>query len=782
MTDVREETDALLADHPHLESALEELLQIDRRKETWTFDDIPMDSGGFGELVARGIVEQHDDGYTLADPSDLAAALHGEGAPDRQPFPGRAAGVDIRALSRVLQQRLPSRTSAVVLGVTLTLLAAFRLFSLQSVFRNGAVVLSGNDPYFYRYWVDQLASAPPEPLLPAISQLPAGVATGEPLLVVTLWFAAEAFGGTPTAVGQVLAWYPVVFGVLTGLVVYHLAQKAMGDPRVSIAAVALYAITPVAAYRTSLGFADHHAFDYLWLALTVSSLTVLAARSNRPSGRLGRWGPMVVLAMAVSGQTLAWDNSPVLLAPLAIVGVGMTGMAARAGRPPGRRVLPLLGGLWAAVAVVAIAHWGLNWHSWQVAATPALLASGLTLFAIVAHLGHRTGLSAHTVLAGAAVAVSGAAVAVTTAVPDFSARLLSRLGVLLSDRGIAEMTGLFSEQLGTVIGPVFLFGFVLFLGLPYLGWLTWRAGMEDRPVWLPLTAYGWYFFALSMVQIRFAGQLAPILAVTAGLGFVHLAAAIDLTVSPWPLRNAGDDIVDLTWPTPRTLVTLGLLFLFVGSMSFVQTPVKTSQLTTDATAYETATWIESDAREQGLAYPANYVLSSWDRNRMFNYFVNGHSRSYGFARSNYQAFLAGTDPGAWHERLTGRVGYIVIDIERPTTDLGHGTMAARLTTLGTDLERYRAVYRSSDGRFLVYTLVPGATIVATVPSNASRTLSTTVRITGAAFAYNRTATAGPDGRLAITVPYPGRYRFAGRTVTVTAADIRNGSTITVPRT
>ncbi len=75
----------------------------------------------------------------------------------------------------------------------------------------------------------------------------------------------------------------------------------------------------------------------------------------------------------------------------------------------------------------------------------------------------------------------------------------------------------------------------------------------------------------------------------------------------------------------------------------VQVPVKTSQVLVEDGTYDAATAIEADAADRGLEYPENYVLSRWGQNRVYNYFVNGESRSYGYARQNYGPFVAATD-------------------------------------------------------------------------------------------------------------------------------------------
>jgi dolichyl-diphosphooligosaccharide--protein glycosyltransferase len=67
-----------LSERPDLESPLEDVLEVDEQTDSWTFDDVPVDSGRFGELVSPGIVEREGEDYRVADPDAVRAAL-GEG-------------------------------------------------------------------------------------------------------------------------------------------------------------------------------------------------------------------------------------------------------------------------------------------------------------------------------------------------------------------------------------------------------------------------------------------------------------------------------------------------------------------------------------------------------------------------------------------------------------------------------------------------------------------------------------------------------------------------------
>lgn len=779
MDSIREETVALLAEKPALAQKLRTVLSVDRDTDQWTFDDIPLDSGEFGELVARGIAERDQNGYRLTDPAAVELALS-DGTVAPSTFEAPSIGdlpVAIPAIDTDWARPSPLTAGLVIAGLGLVI--GFRLISLPAVLRNGTVVLSGNDPYYYRFLVEQLLAQGEEAAgSVALHSLPTEVATGEPLFVVVLWWTAVLLGGTPAAAGIVLAWYPVFAAILTAVGGYTIARVLFDDQRVSVAALIMFGITPVAAFRTSLGFGDHHAFDYFWQILTLYILIHLTSRRLPRPGVDPRTLTLTsLLGLAITGHTLAWDNSPILIVPIGVAGLAVLASTLRDDAPSLRRLLPIVGGIGIAAILTGLAHQYLGWHRMAVVLTPTLLAVGLCVAVSIAVITRRTDVSPairlFTLLLGLTLLVGLTA----GMVPSVTARFRDRLGFLLSSRGIVEMSGLFSEQLGTVIGPIFLFGFVLFLGLPYLSWVSWKAVRRHRTAWIVASTYGWYFFVLSIIQIRFAGQLAPVMAVFAGLGFVHLAATIGVARRPGVF--SGERIPALRWPDGRGIVTLVGLFLLVASVSFVQIPVKTSQLTIESADYGTAEWIADDADARGLTYPDSYVFTPWDRNRMYNYFVNGHSRSYGYAQSNYHRFAVSTAPNRWYERLHDRVGYIVIETDDRFRSAPRGSLHDQLSTPATSPPHFRAVYRSPTGENLVYTLVPGATITGNRSGTETLTLSTPVTLPGATFTYTRTVSSTSNGRYTVTVPYPGQYRIGNKTVIVRSAAVQNGSTIHV---
>jgi len=659
------------------------------------------------------------------------------------------------------------------------------------VFRDGAVVLSGNDPYYYRYWVEQaLAESGGRFDFSSLATMSNTVQTGEPLLVTVLWLFSSLFGGDATAAGWVLAWYPVVAAVVTAGVLYLLTVRVTGDRRIALAAVLLLAVTPAHAMRTSLGFADHHAFDYVWLLLTAYALARLERtavlpgrfggdsddraadrkRENGPAWReTGQWATAGGLGLAVTGQVLAWDASPLLLAPLGLYVAVRVLDDVRAGRSPVDTQAPLAGGVALGALLVHLVHTRVGWHSDTVAYAPALLLVGVVGVLGVGELAHRLDRSA---LELGGVEVAGAVVGVVgfrALFPAYWAEALDGLGRLTRRDSIAEVQSLLS---GDAFGWLLLFGFVLVLAVPYLAWASRRAYFGDRE-WLVPAVYCWYFFGLAVFQVRFAGQLAMFAAVFAGLGFVHLAAVVDIAKrSPF---DDGGTPVSLSLPDGQTAGYLVLLFLLVGSLSLVQVPVKTGQVTTDEESYRAAAWMNEYAEEQGWEYPENYVFSQWGQNRMYNYFVNGESQSYSFAQNNFADFVASTDGPRWYERLNGRIGFVVL------TDDQSGQLSNELfgqlegqSDSESDLSHYKTVYVSDDGERRVFTLVPGAQLTGPVESNTTFTVSTDVTIDGSSYTYSRRVSTGSNGIYSLTVPYAGEYRIRGSTIRVSESDVLNG--------
>ena len=774
----------VLEERPELETPLRDVLAVDERHDAWTFDDIPIGSGAFGELVSRGLIENTADGdaYRVANPDAVRAVLEARASGDAtaatETSPAAALSTerttpDLSSL-RVRLADVDGNTLVSLLGA-LCLVVLARAYVYGQVFRDGVVVLSSNDPYYYRYWVEQALAASGGALdVSGLATIPNAVATGEPLLVATLWGLASLFGGDPTAAGWVLAWYPVVAAVITAYLVYRLTMVVTDDRRVALAALVLLAVTPAHALRTSLGFADHHAFDYVWLMLTAYATVRLGALADAGWREPGQWAWAGVLAVGLAGQVLAWEAGPLMILPLGLYVVVRVLQDVRLGHSPVTANAPLVGGLSLGALVVYLVHTQVGWHTATVASAPALLAVGVLVVLGAGELAYRFEVSAR-VLAG--VDILGGSlglVVIRTLRPADWAQVMDGITRITAERNIAETQSLVT---GDTFGWLFLFGFILVLILPFLIWESIEAYRGARG-WLVPVVYGWYFLVLTMYSVRFAGQLALFASVFAGLGFVYLAAAVDLTGKPVSLSEEREPRAHVSMPSPGAMGQFFVLFVLVAGLSVVQVPLKTNQITTESEMYDTAAWIAEDLEDAPADRPS-YVFSPWSHNRMYNYFANGDSRSYGYARTNYRTFLASANETTWYDRLRGRTGYVVYhDVQAPA-----GSLAERLDAYGsrtgnaTGLAHYRAVHVSESGAYRVFTLVPGATLAGSADPNATVTVTTTVEVSGVRIDYERRVRTDATGNYSVTVPYPGTYDAAGTDTAVSEAAVLNGTRV-----
>ncbi|MWG34439.1 hypothetical protein [Halomarina oriensis] len=771
---------ALLDDRPELQSATEAVLSAD---EPFTFGDLPIDSGQFGELVAGGVVEKTEGGnYRVADRNAVRDGLDAarDGEPGTETGSASTTGRSMPSLSTLGSFDRSDRLAAACLLVALAFVVAFRLTSWSAVFRPDHVVLSGNDPYYYRYLVEQLLTDPEL----SVSNLPLSSENGEPLTIAILWLVASLLGGVG-AVGGVLAWYPVVAAVVTAVLVYSIAALVTDDRRVALAAVLMLAVLPGHAMRTSLGFADHHAFDYVWLTLTLLGVVLVTVAAHRADGDvlprpdLAAVG-IVTVALGVAGQVLAWEAGPLLVVPLGLflVADGLRAVAREESPLPTSG--PVVLGVGLAAGLTWLVHGTLGWHTTPVVVAPALLAVGGLGVLVAGAAARRVGLPAWALAVGELVGSVVAVLAFRVLFPEFWTEFTTAAtDRLFGYRAIAEVQSLFSQSLGWLL----LFGLLLLVALPYLVWSLSRAREDAR--WLPLGVYGAYFLVLAVVQVRFVGELSPLVAVFAGLAFVHVAAWVDVVAPPAPFGDGTASTLAL--PDRSTAQALVLIFVLLAGLSIVQVPLKTSLLTTDSDDYETAVAIDAYSESQGLEYPENYVLTEWGENRMYNYFVNGEAFSYSYAQNNYAPFVAGTNGSEWYDRLDRR-GFVVTSDGVVSGVVSSDALGTRLhldngsrdgDTPG--LGHYRLVATNDGGSYKAFQLVPGAVLRGTADHSSTVTVETRVEVEDTTFVYTRQATTNADGQYTVRVAYPGTYTVngsgGGTAVTVNESAVGDGSTV-----
>ena len=671
------------------------------------------------------------------------------------------------------------------LTVALALLLAVRLYPLGSVFRRGDVVLISNDPWVFRYLVDQALTEG------AISRAnPVVNWRAEPLLIWTLAFFSLLLGGVER-VGFVLAWYPVVTALISGLLVFVLARLLTDDVRIGLAAVVVLAVTPLHVSRTALGFSDHHAFDYMWLIMTVTALTWLVVQTD--ADRRRRWAMGAGLGLAVAGQTLSWRASPLMLVPTAGA-VGAAALILIRTDEPARALEPVVAGFGLAAVLVQVIHRTLFWQNAVVAGTPVLLFVGaLTLLGLVAAI-DRADRSWGTLLGAELAAVVLVVAIVWLAIPGFVDQVLGRVDAFATyieqrqQSGIGETAPILSA-FGPIAGPIILLGFSPFLGLPAMTWGLVRGWRHREPAWFVLAVYVLWFLALAFIQRRWAVQLGLFLSVFAGVGFIALAHWLALVLPPMPLREdpSGAD-QEVLEPPDRTRLALlgGMGAIGVGSGALFSKFIL-DQLSYDDAAHGAAAWMREYAAERGWTYPQNYVLVEWGRARMYNYLVNGQSRSYWYARNNYGEFVFSTDAEGWYDRFEGRVGFVVT---RAVEDPIPLRMQARLheqhgsaSDVADGLGHFRAMWESADGSEKVFTIVSGATVTGEADPETEITLSTTITLagTGRTVEYCRRAETDAQGQFSVVLAHPGEYEVDdGRgSLTVNEEAVRSGAELTL---
>jgi dolichyl-diphosphooligosaccharide--protein glycosyltransferase len=612
----------------------------------------------------------------------------------------------------------------------------------------------------------------------------------EPLLILTLALASTLLGGVSQA-DFVLAVYPVFTAFLSGILVFVLTRTLTGDNRIAVVAVVILAVTPLHASRTALGSADHHAFDYFWLLLTATTLIWLFVKTE--ATQRDRWLVGSVFGIAISGQTLAWGASPLMLAPVGVA-IGVASIVLIETEDPVQPVLAISAGLGLAAVVVQLINHLTAWHSQVVAGVPVgLFIGALTILGLL-YVVDRFDRSWPTLLGCELISIFIAAIAVWLVVPelgDVTVGLISEFSAYierLQGSGIGETKPIIAA-FGPVVGPLVLLGFSPFLGLPAVVWGAVRAVRRHEPAWIVLVVYALWFLALAFVQRRFAVQLGLFLSVFAAIGFVFMLAWFGVLVPPQISASNTAKSVQQTLPLPdrrRFIFLAGFGGVGIGSGT-VYSRYILSEISIDDAAYEAAAWMREYATEQNWTYPRNYVLAHWGRARMYNYFVNGESRSYSYAREHYESFMFDSDAAAWYDQLNSRVGFVVTRDEINTNSF---QIHARLhdaygsaSNVSAGVSHFRAVWESADRSVKVFTLVPGVTVTGTGPPETELTLVTSFDIAGTdrTIQYRRQTTTDEDGAFSLTLAHPGTYEFTDRSqqVIVREADIRDGTELTV---
>ena len=781
--EMNEATREFLRDYPDAEGSLRELLERDR-SGPWTFDDVAMDSGRFGELISRDIAEQTDDGYRLRHPDAVEAALDGEtlGTADE----GRTDGLRSR-----LREAVSVRELTALIGA-LAIVVAARVHSYRSVFREGHVVSPGNDPYFYRYWQEQLLARSSGVTDFGLLADMGGAAGSRPLTHAVNWWLAELLGGSADAAATVAAWLPVLGAVALGILLYLLAKLLTGDFRVALAAVAFLGLAPVHVVYTSVGFLEHRLHQYFWLGVLALGLAWLAVDVQRrrtdttDSTETARqhafapesWAVAAVVAVAVAASAHTWGGSPLTFIPVALY-VALRGVIdVEAGVPPVFANLPLLGGLAGGGVLTLGLHFGLGWHEPLAAGTPLLVAVGGFGVLGLAEGWQRLGRSARSLLGAEALITVLGVVAVWVLQPVNPDRILRRLDDLLFREEATETASLFTAEYAYLLGPLWQIGISFYFGLAALAVGTLVVARRYEPGWLVCVCFAWYYMLLAALQARFAAQLVFFIALFAGVACVYLLAKVDLVRQFTPFdRSDPIDISDVSMPggtrSGYLVGTVCLLLIF----NFIFIPTLVGQVLYTDEQFEAALEIDDHVENVDREYPDTAIETRWDEIRMYNYFVNGESGSYD---SRYTSFLTAEDPDEQHTNLRQNGKYIVInrwpESPGPAYDTLYEGLGVGYGDVNQTAGRYQPVYLSDEER--VFTVVEGAVLNVSGDDGRELTATTDVEIDGETIEYERRGTVA-EGFVEIRVAHAGEYTIAGETVTVSEENVSEGEELRI---
>ncbi|QSG01699.1 hypothetical protein [Natranaeroarchaeum sulfidigenes] len=789
-------TRSFLDDRSDAESALEGLLETDAAHDTWTFDDLELDSGTFGELVSQGIVEKVDGEYRVADREAIEAALAGESIEvDDEGKTGLFSELD-------LSLDVDPRAMAGLAGA-LVFLFVMRITQYRSVFRGDDVVSPGNDPYMYRYWMNELLAVSSDPTnLEVIANMPSRAGGTRPLSHAFNWWFAAILGGDQWAVDMVAAWLPVVATLALGVVVYKLAVVVTRDVRVGIASVVLLAVAPVHAVYTGVGFIEHRLHQYLWLGVTLLTLAWLAMDiqtraegGDQRSAVLGHLrSPMTWLVAGVLGLSLGisahlWGGSALMFIPLAAY-IGLRAVVdAREGISPTLANLPVLVGVAVGAAISVWLHTNWEWHAGFVAYTPVLVFAGALAVLALGEVWRRWQL--HPVgLVATEGALAGIGLYLFRRIrPEDWIELRGRMDDLFLRERYTESVSLFTFDYGVIFGPLIQLGVGFYLGMAVFAWVALLAYRHYEPGWLLLVVYTGFWLVIATIQVRFAAQLIVPLSVLGGIGFVYLLSAVDIARDPTVFRDEdptgavadGGRRSSISVPGGTKVSYLLVIGVLVCGFGLIYVPSLTSQITYTDAEYEANQAIQEFEQDVDREYPENFVLNEWPRNRMQNYHVNGESDFYSFADDNYNDFVSGTSPDESYTDFGDRVGYVVVS-ERGESVPSGTTQEQLLNVLGAGeqgLAHYKLLTVDDDHTIAAFAMVPGATIEGETGANESVTVSTEVTVDERTLEYERTVESDEDGNFAVTVPYSGEYTTGDETVTVTETDVVDGETVSL---
>jgi len=437
----------------------------------------------------------------------------------------------------------------VVVGVGIALLAlaavGMRSIGFEHVFpddREG-VVLAMDDAQYHarraRYTFERF----PRVLVfdPYLNHPKGAFVPWPPLYDFGLGGAARLLGHDRASLDLVLAWAPVVLGLLTALTVFAIG-RGLGGEGAGLGAMALFAVLPATTHYSSVGNPDHHA-AVAWLATLLLWGHLRGAAAGEAPARV--WGWQALLVAARLAMLLTWHGSllyVVLAESLALAVAAWTDRRETLlAQAVGCGLVSLLG-----FAALSLPHSQVG-GAWSAVELSRLQPSAYAAFALTAALSRRVlgggaGQGAGT-SAGRRLAWTAGIGSVAGAIPLALAWDGLRFAWEYASRAEPYIQYNFESQtLWSAPGEavrLYAWAFPLLLLAPLAGlWLARREAL--RGAGLLLAGWTAALLCLAISNARYASDFAPALCVSLALGGAALAGglarALGSRIPAWPGR------------------------------------------------------------------------------------------------------------------------------------------------------------------------------------------------------------------------------------------------------
>jgi asparagine N-glycosylation enzyme membrane subunit Stt3 len=459
--------------------------------------------------------------------------------------------------SRGLDSLAVTRARGGGVVVTVLVLAAAlwtRLAPWNAVFTEGEVVPFDPDcNYHIERMIETARRFPAWPRFDPYLDWPNGAATPWPGgfdQLGALLILASGAGGDPKRAAHAAAWLPVILGLATVLLTMHLARKlARGrdDPEaprpalVAALAGALIAILPNAVAVSWLGAVDHHVAE---VAVVLLLLLWVLARPDRSTDHAG--ARRAALRFEALGAGLIAGAVHVFNGSVVYVAAATALLMARQLLEPRARWMGSGGtALASAAALVALLFWPavsvhgrpFDYHfaSFLHALLLAGAAAGVFATWLAAHLVPQDVLEGRTLLRRAAIAAGALAIAgalafaaspaafvpVASGFSDWLGRGLEFMQSIDESRPLIQGSP-FDPSAWALVEKLFgIAGLTLVVTFPLS---AARALRVDPARGACFFFYALFFFALALLQARFARLAAPFVAISAAFAIEAAAA------------------------------------------------------------------------------------------------------------------------------------------------------------------------------------------------------------------------------------------------------------------